>query len=101
MQGRSQDFRKGGRGGAKKFTCFHSTNNFIALFIPSFWIYSATITTGLGAIIMVPCISVCLGLGWRYNYRGAYQSRYVMTVPSSYFHVILCCSWIPVLVSLS
>ena len=51
------------------------TINIRGLVIPSFWIYSATkiITTGLDAIIMVPYIPLCLGLGWRYNYRGAYK----------------------------
>ena len=37
-QWRSQDFG----GGANKFARFCSSNNFIALFKPSFWIYSTT-----------------------------------------------------------
>ena len=41
------------------------------------------ITTGLDAIIMVPYISLCSDLGWHYNYRGAYKSRYIMTDLSS------------------
>ena len=102
LQGDSQDFRKGGGGGGGD-SPVSTKNNFIALFLLSFWICSAPkiITTGLDAIIMVPYISLCLGLvGAIITVALINRNSIIISDLSSYFHMVLCC-WIPVLVSLS
>ena len=43
---------------------------------------------------MVPYISLCLCLGWRYNYSGAYKSRYMTDLSSisTYYFVLGSCA---------
>ena len=70
----------------------------VEIHLLSGFIAQKKIITGLDAIIIVPYISLCLCLGWCYNYSAIInQDRYIMTDLSTYFHVILFSSSIPVL----